>query len=182
MGNRKDRIAKRTGKVREKTPKLPEWTDRRWFEVVDLFDAQGIHNVPGTDTSHRMFVLGEIGNLVILEVPVTAPAERVQEALNALAERGVRALAFTNNMRFAKLRMCNDAEVEVLDAADKESGGSGVLVAPRRPSTRSHTGPGLSLVGVRGDSAQESGSSDRGDGVGEDDQGVHKEDESPSGG
>jgi hypothetical protein len=181
MSNRKDQIAKRTGKPREKAPKLPEWADQRWFEVVDLFDAQGIHNVPGTDTSHRMFVLGEIGNLVILEVPVTAPAERVQEALSALAERGVRALAFTNNMRFAKLRMCNDAEVEVLDAADKESGGSGVLVAPRRPSTRSHVGPGIPVDGVRGDGDSTPDRSDRGDGVGADAQ-EHEEGARPTGG
>lgn len=110
---------------------LPTWSDKRWFEIVDLFDASSIHNVPGTDTSHRMFVLGPIGDLVILEVPMSADAGRVQEVLTVFAERGVRALAFTNNMRFAKFRMCSDAEVEVLDVADKESRSTGVLVAQR---------------------------------------------------
>lgn len=124
-------MSKLDRRVARRKATFPVWSDARWFEVVDRFDPAAIRAIPRTAKDERMFILGPIEDIIIIEVPQNAPVERVQEVLRVFEERGIRVLAFTDNTRFVKLRMCSPQEQEMLNARDSETGNTGVLASVR---------------------------------------------------
>jgi len=96
------------------------WKSERWFAVEAYFDPAKISPVKMKDTVDRMFILGPITGVVILHVPTTAPPESVRNTLRELEDLGIRALAFSDNVQFVKLRMCTDAEEATLNAQEAQ--------------------------------------------------------------
>lgn len=151
MGKEQRRLRKRA----ERTVQFKEpWKTDRWFEVVSLFDANEIRPLTSADSKLRIFVMGSLEDVVILSVPKQANPKAVHDAMDALGERGIRALAFTDDIRFVKLRPLSDQEGKVIDEFDTRKNG---IVHRTFDSERTELGSGLRVAGVERAESGDSG-------------------------
>lgn len=152
MGKEQRKLRKRAERATQfKEP----WKSDRWFEVISLFDEKAIRPLPSTDSKLRMFVMGSLEDVVILSVPQNASPKAVRDAMDALGERGIRALAFTDDIRFVKLRPLSDQEGKVIDEFDTRKNGIVTGLGAERPQL----GSGLRVDGLQRDPAGEAGQS-----------------------
>jgi hypothetical protein len=138
-------IAQRRKDKEQKTLRKEEpWKAERWFEFTELFDMTKITPLAMKGMGERMFVMGVMEDTMIITVPEDSQPATVTNALEALARRGIRALAFTDNIRFVKLKMCSPEEEEMLTEADSD--GDGLVQIKWPPTTAAEAAEGARTV------------------------------------
>lgn len=93
-----------------------------WYEVIESFPEGGerVRNVPEAE-GHRVFVLGKIEEVVIIEVPDDMPTDArdaLGRALSKVLQRNV--FLTTERIKFMRLRRANPIEERQLDGIQKE--------------------------------------------------------------
>lgn len=149
LGERRKKQAQH--QLRQEEP----WAAERWFEFVELFDPTKIVPISLKENlGQRMFLMGTLGDVVVVQVPSDSHAATVSHTLEALARRGIQAVAFSEDVRFVKLRACSAEEEALLTEADKD--GDGLVQTKWPPQTATQATAGSTPVVIdRGGNVQD---------------------------
>jgi len=105
-----------------------------WYELVEFWDPHRIQKVPFGDGGRPAYVMGSLGETIVVEVPKGAKPEEA-EALSQMMRKqvpGASFLFFLEGVRFLKIATVSEAleaqldaeEMEKLDAEEPTTAGS----------------------------------------------------------
>jgi len=94
-------------------------TDAQWFELVSAFDPAHITPLP---IPGRVFVLGHVDDMIIVEVPAECTDAQILGFKELLHKSGMTSAAMIvkEGTRFLKLAPCDAAQTKAIDARIRE--------------------------------------------------------------